>query len=177
MSMPMSSLSSPTRPSSPNRSDESRWGPPLARINRRSVSAPRLIRFPVDSRNHSVASPSSREKIQSRNHVKSNTPPVNGKKNCKCSPSTLPGSFWCSLHKNQSAGKSTKSNREMYFQWYRLYLRKKAIKNSILRNGKVEGEVNRALATLIRPLPHQKIRRSDFQPKPSRLSVMSKAGD
>lgn len=50
--------------------------------------------------------------------------------------------------------------------------------NSLVRIGAVEGElVKRALAALIRPSSHQLRRRCDFQPKPSRLSVMSKAED
>ena len=51
--------------------------------------------------------------------------------------------------------------------------------NSLVRIGTVEGGewVKRALATLIRPCAHQQKRRADFQPRPSRLSVMSKADD
>ncbi|GFS41727.1 hypothetical protein Acr_00g0076100 [Actinidia rufa] len=42
--------------------------------------------------------------------------------------------------------------------------------------GTVEGDlVRRALAALIRPSSHQQRRRGAFQPRPSRLSVMSKA--
>lgn len=48
--------------------------------------------------------------------------------------------------------------------------------NSLVRIGTVEGDlVKRALAALIRPSSHQQRRRGDFQPKPSRLSIMSKA--
>jgi hypothetical protein len=52
------------------------------------------------------------------------------------------------------------------------------MKNSLVRIGGVEGEwVKRALTALIRPSSHQQRRRSAFEPRPSRLSVMSKAED
>lgn len=48
--------------------------------------------------------------------------------------------------------------------------------NSLVRIGTVEGDlVKRALAALIRPSSHQQRRRAGFEPRPSRLSVMSKA--
>ncbi|KAI9118248.1 hypothetical protein K1719_010580 [Acacia pycnantha] len=51
-----------------------------------------------------------------------------------------------------------------------------AMKNSVVRIGGVEGEwVKRALTALIRPSSHQQRRRASFEPRPSRLSVMSKA--
>lgn len=50
--------------------------------------------------------------------------------------------------------------------------------NSLVRIGTVEGDlVKRALAALIRPSSHQQRRRAAFQPRPSRLSIMSKAED
>jgi hypothetical protein len=52
------------------------------------------------------------------------------------------------------------------------------MKNSLVRIGGVEGEwVKRALTALIRPSSHNLRRRTDFQPTPSRLSIMSKAED
>jgi hypothetical protein len=52
------------------------------------------------------------------------------------------------------------------------------MKNSLVRIGGVEGEwVKRSLAALIRPSSHQQRRRAAFEPRPSRLSVMSKAED
>jgi len=50
--------------------------------------------------------------------------------------------------------------------------------NSLVRIGTVEGDlVKRALAALIRPSSHSQRRRASFEPRPSRLSVMSKADD
>ncbi|KAG6525540.1 uncharacterized protein LOC122048601 [Zingiber officinale] len=96
------------------------------------------------------------------------------RRTCLCSPTTHPGSFRCGLHKgNQlqtAAAFSSPSNR--------LNARRSAMKNSLVRIGAVEGDwVKRALSALIRPSSHQQRRRADFQPRPSRLSRMSKAGD
>ncbi|XP_047320695.1 uncharacterized protein LOC124924744 [Impatiens glandulifera] len=89
---------------------------------------------------------------------------------CMCSPTTHPGSFRCSLHKN--------SNIQRHSPPYpsnRLNVRRSAMTNSLLRTGTVEGEmVKRALAALIRPSSHQQRRRCNFKLQPSRLSVMSK---
>lgn len=91
------------------------------------------------------------------------------KKTCMCSPTTHPGSFRCSLHKNYNIIQTYSPNR--------LNARRSAMTNSLVRIGTVEGGdlVKRALAALIRPSSHQQRRRSAFQPRPSRLSVMSKA--
>ncbi|MBA0705392.1 hypothetical protein Golax_017590 [Gossypium laxum] len=59
-----------------------------------------------------------------------------------------------------------------------LNLRRSAMKNSLVRIGGVEGElVKRALTALIRPSSHQQRRRAAFEPRPSRLSIMSQADD
>ncbi|PPS18422.1 hypothetical protein GOBAR_AA02151 [Gossypium barbadense] len=59
-----------------------------------------------------------------------------------------------------------------------LNLRRSAMKNSLVRIGGVEGElVKRALTALIRPSSHQQRRRAAFEPRPSRLSIMSKTDD
>ncbi|XP_030473083.2 uncharacterized protein LOC115690757 [Syzygium oleosum] len=93
------------------------------------------------------------------------------RRTCMCSPTTHPGSFRCSLHKgcgSPSAGAGYAPNR--------LNARRSAMTNSLVRIGGVEGDlVRRALSALIRPSSHQQRRRSAFQPRPSRLSVMSKA--
>ncbi|GMH03613.1 hypothetical protein Nepgr_005452 [Nepenthes gracilis] len=95
---------------------------------------------------------------------------LNKKKTCMCSPTTHPGSFRCSLHKNIDRRSA------VLYQPNRLDMRRSAMKNSLVRIGTMEGEwVKRALATLIRPSSHQQRRRVDFQPRPSRLSIMSKA--
>ncbi|KAL3532260.1 hypothetical protein ACH5RR_005781 [Cinchona calisaya] len=99
--------------------------------------------------------------------------PSTQKRTCMCSPTNHPGSFRCSLHKNTS---STSHNQTMPFNSNRLNMRRSAMTNSLVRIGTVEGDlVKRALAALIRPSSHQQRRRGDFQPRPSRLSVMSKA--
>ncbi|KAK1429646.1 hypothetical protein QVD17_11860 [Tagetes erecta] len=95
------------------------------------------------------------------------------KKTCMCSPTTHPGSFRCSLHKNYN------NNQAVIYSPNRLNARRSAMTNSLVRIGTVEGGdlVKRALAALIRPSSHQQRRRSAFEPRPSRLSVMSKADD
>ena len=91
------------------------------------------------------------------------------KKTCMCSPTNHPGSFRCSLHKNNHHHASAGS-----FPSNRLNMRRSAMKNSLVRIGGVEGEwVKRALTALIRPSSHQQRRRSAFEPRPSRLSIMS----
>ncbi|KAH7524606.1 uncharacterized protein LOC107421150 [Ziziphus jujuba] len=97
------------------------------------------------------------------------------KKNCMCSPTTHPGSFRCSLHKNVGGNGSHSATP---YPSTRLNMRRSAMTNSLVRIGGVEGEwVKRALTALIRPSSHQQKRRAGFQPRPSRLSVMSKAED
>lgn len=94
------------------------------------------------------------------------------KRTCMCSPTNHPGSFRCSLHKNSP-------NRNVSVQPYqsnRLFARRSAMTNSLVRIGTVEGDlVKRALAALIRPSSHQQKRRVDFQPRKSRLSMVSTA--
>ncbi|XP_004508409.1 uncharacterized protein [Cicer arietinum] len=95
------------------------------------------------------------------------------KRTCMCSPTTHPGSFRCSLHK----GFGSRASTTPYSQ-NRLNARRSAMTNSLVRIRGVEGDlVKRALAALIRPSSHQQRRRGDFRPRPSRLSVMSKAED
>ncbi|KAJ0965935.1 hypothetical protein J5N97_027106 [Dioscorea zingiberensis] len=103
------------------------------------------------------------------------------RRTCLCSPTTHPGSFRCSIHKgfqlhhhphhhSVSHAFSSPSNR--------LNARRSAMTNSLVRIGTVEGDwVKRALAALIRPSSHQQRRRAAFQPRPSRLSIMSTASD
>ncbi|KAK4431801.1 hypothetical protein Salat_0942200 [Sesamum alatum] len=97
------------------------------------------------------------------------------KRTCMCSPTNHPGSFRCSLHK---AGFANPSNSQTAScgSSSRLNMRRSAMKNSLVRIGTVEGDlVRRALAALIRPSSHQQRRRGEFRPRPSRLSVVSKA--
>ncbi|KAL0451793.1 UNVERIFIED_CONTAM: hypothetical protein Slati_1157400 [Sesamum latifolium] len=100
------------------------------------------------------------------------------KRTCMCSPTNHPGSFRCSLHKGGAGNSrvSGSSQAASYGSSSRLNMRRSAMKNSLVRIGTVEGDlVKRALAALIRPSSHQQRRRGEFRPRPSRLSVMSKA--
>lgn len=99
------------------------------------------------------------------------------KRTCMCSPTNHPGSFRCSLHKNSGSSRPAQTGGGPY-QSNRLYARRSAMTNSLVRIGTVEGDlVKRALAALIRPSSHSQRRRADFQPRPSRLSVVSNAQD
>ncbi|MBA0702485.1 hypothetical protein Goari_022124 [Gossypium aridum] len=101
---------------------------------------------------------------------------------CLCSPTTHPGSLWCSLHKGLPLSRKRKNNRQpmtaSFLPGSSLNLRRSAMKNSLVRIGGVEGKlVKRALTALIRPPSHQQRRRAAFEPRPGRLSIMSKADD
>ncbi|KAM1060676.1 hypothetical protein ACFX13_025849 [Malus domestica] len=104
-----------------------------------------------------------------------------GKRTCLCSPTTHPGSFRCALHKNSPRGGAAHQSHcvgqsSSYHSSISLNYRRSAMKNSLVRIGGVEGDlVKRALSALIRPSSHSQRRRVDFQPKPSRLSVVFKA--
>ncbi|XP_008775758.1 uncharacterized protein LOC120112898 [Phoenix dactylifera] len=104
------------------------------------------------------------------------TSSVPQRRTCMCSPTTHPGSFRCSLHKG--LGQLQHSHSAVSSSSNRLNARRSAMANSLVRIGTVEGEwVKRALTALIRPSSHQQRRRAAFQPRSSRLSVMSKADD
>ncbi|OMO65273.1 hypothetical protein CCACVL1_21570 [Corchorus capsularis] len=149
----------------------------------RSVSPPRVnmynhsqsaasVRFSLDNRpispNRSITTV--RRNTEALKNLQSKQP----KRTCMCSPTSHPGSFRCSLHKsfnNSHAGSG-------YAPSNRLNARRSAMTNSLVRIGGVEGDlVKRALSALIRPSSHQQRRRTAFQPRPSRLSIMSKAED
>ncbi|XP_054795633.1 uncharacterized protein LOC129301094 [Prosopis cineraria] len=106
---------------------------------------------------------------QTNNAVSSN------KRMCMCAPTKHPGSFRCAYHKrlaeqqkNRAASPGLQSSSTS------LNLRRSAMKNSLVRIGGVEGElVKRTLTTLIRPSSHQLRRREAFQPRRSRLWMMS----
>ncbi|XP_060208803.1 A-agglutinin anchorage subunit-like [Lycium barbarum] len=113
---------------------------------------------------------SSRDQVVRRHN---NNSMISPKRTCMCSPTTHPGSFRCSLHKS-----TTNSAPSISYSPSRLNARRSAMTNSLVRIGTVEGDlVKRALAALIRPSSHHLRRRCDFQPRPSRLSRMSKADD
>ncbi|KVG79634.1 uncharacterized protein LOC112504634 [Cynara cardunculus var. scolymus] len=96
------------------------------------------------------------------------------KKMCMCSQTMHPGSFRCSLRKTYNNSHSMTS-----YSPNRLNARRSAMTNSLVRIATVEGGdlVKRALAALIRPSSHQQRQRSAFQPRPSRLSILSNADD
>lgn len=128
------------------------------------------VRFAVDR----SSSPGRSISVQKHN---SGTAVAGKKKACLCSPSTHPGSFRCALHKSTPCGGASQSNSQTssYHSSIRLNYLRSAMNNSLVRVGGVEGNlVKRALAALIRPSAHNQRRRVDFQPKQSRLSVMSK---
>jgi hypothetical protein len=129
------------------------------------------VRFSIDR----PSSPSRSITASPRNQVvrktSSNLPAQSQRRTCMCSPTNHPGSFRCSLHKNNNTQTAS-------FPSNRLNARRSAMTNSLVRIGTVEGDlVKRALAALIRPSSHQQKRRTSFQIRPSRLSIMSKAED
>ncbi|XP_068637858.1 uncharacterized protein [Aristolochia californica] len=128
------------------------------------------VRFSIDRapspRRSFAVSPRDRQVV--KNQPKPLSAPQ--KRTCMCSPTTHPGSFRCSLHKGFGSSHAVSSSSN------RLNARRSAMTNSLVRIGTVEGDwVRRALAALIRPSSHQQKRRAAFRPRPSRLSVMSKA--
>ncbi|KAJ6697799.1 hypothetical protein OIU79_011370 [Salix purpurea] len=138
------------------------------RVNLYSSSPPLSpsFRFSIDR----STSPNRSISVSKKNHSHPISAP---KRTCMCSPTTHRGSFRCSLHKN-----SPVSSNPAMFTPHRLNMRRSAMTNSLVRIGGVEGEwVKRALTALIRPSSHQQRRRGAFQPRSSRLSIMSKAGD
>ncbi|GLJ26314.1 hypothetical protein SUGI_0506180 [Cryptomeria japonica] len=87
------------------------------------------------------------------------------KRTCMCSPTTHPGSFRCSLHRQSSTRFSSK-----------LHAGRSSILNLFVRSGSIEGQwARRVLTALIRPSSHQMRRRMSFQPQPSRLRYMTRA--
>ncbi|PON52057.1 serine-rich protein-like protein [Parasponia andersonii] len=144
------------------------------------------VRFSLDrpiSPNRSIAVAPRGGVSNNRNHphqvVRRQSGPGHQKRTCLCSPTTHPGSFRCSLHKGFGNSSSSSSNPHAPYAPNRLNARRSAMTNSLVRIGGVEGAdlVKRALAALIRPSSHQQRRRADFRPRPSRLSIMSMAGD
>ncbi|KAI6681422.1 hypothetical protein NL676_035303 [Syzygium grande] len=130
------------------------------------------VRFSIDR----STSPGRSIAVSPRHHViRSRAGPA--KKTCMCSPTTHPGSFRCSLHKN-SVGGGGHHGQSASSPSNRLNMRRSAMTNSLVRIGGVEGELmRRSLTALIRPSSHHLRRRGAFETRPSRLSVMSKAED
>lgn len=136
--------------------------------SRTSSSSASSIRFTLDRE----TSPSRSISVMNRQKTLASS-----QKRCMCSPTNHPGSFRCSMHKKMDIRRSS-STSQTASNSIRLHMRRSAMTNSLVRIGTVEGElVKRALAALIRPSSHQQRRRSDFQRRPSRLSVISSSGD
>ncbi|KAI4377314.1 hypothetical protein MLD38_014964 [Melastoma candidum] len=147
---------------------------PATFLLHRSSSPTRVSLSPQPSQ----SSPSIRFSLgrpRPRSSSPSPSPSPSPRRTCMCSPTTHPGSFRCSLHKS-SASSLAHSGQASSYSPSRLNARRSAMTNSLVRICGVEGGdlVKRALAALIRPSSHQQRRRTAFQPRPSRLSVMSK---
>ncbi|KAI3803045.1 hypothetical protein L1987_31193 [Smallanthus sonchifolius] len=144
-------------------------------VNLYGTSSASSVRFSLDNR---PISPSRSISSLPRNHNQAVKKQDTPKRTCMCSPTSHPGSFRCSLHKNSGKNSNNHHNTATYPS-NRLNARRSAMTNSLVRIGTVEGGdlVKRALAALIRPSSHQQRRRTSFQSRPSRLSVMSKAED
>ncbi|KAJ0794651.1 hypothetical protein HanPI659440_Chr04g0141511 [Helianthus annuus] len=186
-----SAFTSPARSTSPSRITVARSGYGYGYGH---VTSSPSVRFSIDhrhtspnrsiSQNNKIANVTSSSRNVTSSSGNNNKVPwsYGSKKTCLCSPTTHPGSFRCSLHKNLNV-RSNNSNvnggagdNTVSYRSHRLHARRSAMTNSLVRIGTVEGDlVKRALAALIRPSSHQQRRRCDFQPRPSRLSVMSKA--
>ncbi|KAK1436789.1 hypothetical protein QVD17_02572 [Tagetes erecta] len=181
-----SSSSSGFTSSMSNFSSKRSTSPNRISVRRSYVSSSPSVRFTLDHR-HTSPNRSNNMNVK-MNYDPNNNNNINkgnkvwshgSKKTCLCSPTTHPGSFRCSLHKNSNSrnGNGDHDNTVSYRN-HRLHARRSAMTNSLVRIGTVEGDlVKRALAALIRPSSHQQRRRCDFKPRPSRLSVMSKADD
>lgn len=150
-----------------------------ARSLQRPHSPPRRNLYNYTSPSHSLSMDRPRSpnrSISMARRVENPPAATRPKRTCMCSPTNHPGSFRCSLHKTGSDRASNNSQTASYGSSSRLNMRRSAMKNSLVRIGTVEGDlVKRALAALIRPSSHQQRRRGEFQPRRSRLSVMSKA--
>ncbi|OMP01463.1 hypothetical protein COLO4_11848 [Corchorus olitorius] len=158
---------SPTRVNLYSRSSSPQSSPSVRfSINDRPISPGRSISF--NKNNNAVSA-------GAHHHQRTRT--------CLCSPTTHPGSFRCALHKGLSSRNHPHNNHRhpatsSFHSSSALNFRRSAMKNSLVRIGGVEGElVKRALTALIRPSSHQQRRRAAFEPRPSRLSIMSKADD
>ncbi|MCD9643445.1 hypothetical protein HAX54_030913 [Datura stramonium] len=100
------------------------------RVNlRRSVSPSPNVRFSASAGRSMSVYP---------HQPKQNSRPLasNQKKTCMCSPTTHPGSFRCSLHKNMSQNRG--HSNSSYRSNYHLNMRRSAMTNSLVRIGTVE---------------------------------------
>ncbi|XP_022153483.1 uncharacterized protein LOC111020980 [Momordica charantia] len=171
-----SARSSTFRSSSPNRVAMN--GKSSSSLSSSSSAAAASVRFQIDR--GSSTSPGRSISVQ-KARENANAVSSNKKKVCMCSPTTHPGSFRCSLHKNSTFSVGAANRRQFqngaFGSSSTLNFRRSAMTNSLVRIGVVEGGdlVRRALSALIRPSSNQQRRQLAFQPRPSRLSVMSRA--
>ncbi|EEF31935.1 A-agglutinin anchorage subunit [Ricinus communis] len=142
---------------------------PLNMYNRNSQPS----RFSMTD--HRPISPNRSISIKRQTSNSSNAVSSNKKRTCACSPTNHPGSFRCAFHRAMTARNNSSTPTASYqHSSSRLNFRRSAMTNSLVRIGGVEGElVKRALSALIRPSSHQLRRCAAFEPRPSRLSVMS----
>ncbi|CAI0476732.1 unnamed protein product, partial [Linum tenue] len=119
--------------------------PPLRRA---SIYIPRVLhRRSSDSRSSRSTSPNRNIYVATK-HT-NNISSLPARKTCMCSPTSYPGSFRCSIHKNSHHNAHTGGNS---FMPNRLNMRRYTMTNSLVRIGGVEGDwVKRALSALIRP--------------------------
>ncbi|OAY36942.1 uncharacterized serine-rich protein C215.13 [Manihot esculenta] len=157
----------------------------------RSISPTRVNMYSHHHRQNNLQSSSSlrfsidrpispNRSISVKRHTSNANPVSNQKRTCSCSPTTHPGSFRCAFHRAlmRNNHHNSRTQSVSYHSSTGLNFRRSAMTNSLVRIGGVEGElVKRALSALIRPSSHHLRRRAAFETRPSRLSVMSKAGD
>ncbi|WOH00987.1 hypothetical protein DCAR_0520365 [Daucus carota subsp. sativus] len=165
------SSSSSAFSSRPSRFLQRSTSPTRVNLSGSSSSPSSSVRFSMDRSGSPSRSISATSRSQVVNKSSNGALRSQKKRTCMCSPTNHPGSFRCGLHKNSPSQAGTSS-----YPSNRLNARRSAMTNSLVRIGTVEGDlVKRALAALIRPSSHSQKRRGSFQPRPSRLSVMSRA--
>ncbi|CAL8997011.1 unnamed protein product, partial [Prunus brigantina] len=112
------------------------------RVNLYTSSAPSpSVRFSID---HRSISPN--HSNRSITVSKKNGPISMPKKTCMCSPTSHPGSFRCSLHKNVGGGHNAAP-----YPTNRLNMRRSAMTNSLVRIGGVEAEAKSRLPAEAEP--------------------------
>nr|GEU85135.1 hypothetical protein [Tanacetum cinerariifolium] len=146
-----------------------------------SSSSSSKSRSPITMR-HVSSSPILHSYIDDAIKKKSTLNDVPKKMECLCSPATHPGSFKCGMHRNSYSNNVKNDNKsngsKTVSLYHRLYVRRKALVNCLKMLGTDEsGLLKRGLASLIKPSACQLRRLEEFQPRPSRLSVMSKANE
>ncbi|OIW15814.1 hypothetical protein TanjilG_04349 [Lupinus angustifolius] len=144
------------------------------------------LRFSADNGTRSITVTKKHRNNNSNASVTSSSSSSSSqKRSCMCSPTTHPGSFRCAYHKrimeqqqSKTASSSSPLRKSSNSTSSRLNLIRTAMKNSLVKIGGVESEIlRRPLTTVISSSSHQLRRRETFQPRLTRLSIMSKAQD